>query len=161
ALSRVAACGRIERPQARPNPSLGLHHLAGRLSDKGRGDQSESADPRTERLHLVLKLLDLMRNDLNQLLRLLELCRDDLEQLVKVLKVLLLQRVQLLELLRNDLQQLSGLLPGLLRRADSERPSAESVRARRAKPLSGEWRETPGVQVPDRRRSEPERCSCE
>jgi hypothetical protein len=73
---------------------------------------------------LLLKLLDLLRHELEDVLKLMELLRDDLEQLLKLLKhlqLLQLERVQLLKLLRQDLEQLLGHLLLPRGRADSWR----------------------------------------
>ena len=52
-------------------------HSCGRLTER-----------RLLTLKLLLKLLELLRNDLNDLLKLLKLLRDDLQQLLNVLKQL-------------------------------------------------------------------------
>jgi hypothetical protein len=74
---------------------------------------------------LLLKLLNLLRHELDDLLKLMELLRDDLQQLLKLLKhlqLLLLEIVQLLELLRHELERLLRHLLLPWGRADSQRP---------------------------------------
>ena len=74
---RLAACGRIARPQADLTTWFDLHHMTARLSGERLRSQSEperTGDSRTERLKLLLELLHLLRDDdLNQLLELLQL----------------------------------------------------------------------------------------
>ena len=92
-------------------------------------------------LKLLLKLLNLLRHELEDVLKLMELLRNYLEQLLKLLKhlqLLQLEIVQLLQLLRHDLQQLLGHLLLPRRHADSWRavrrrsPSSLRVADRRS-----------------------------
>jgi hypothetical protein len=68
------------------------------LSGEGVRRETETArDRRTERLLLLLEILDLLRNELNQLLlKLLQLGRYDLQELLKLEQLLLLKDLQLL-----------------------------------------------------------------
>jgi hypothetical protein len=96
-----------------------LHHLSGLRPERLRRDAAEAkraGNPLAERLPLLLRLLkvlELLREELNLLLQLLQLCRNDLQQLLDVMELLLLDVVELLELLRDDLQRLQRLLERL------------------------------------------------
>ena len=65
-------------------------------------ERERTGEPCSERLPLLLQLLDLLRHPLNQLLELLELRRHPLQQQLRMLELLLLELLHLLELLRND-----------------------------------------------------------
>ena len=73
------------------------HHLA-RLAEglgadapwRRRGEAAQSGRLSERLLRLLLRLLDLLRHDLNQLLKLRQLRGDDLQELLHVLELLLL-----------------------------------------------------------------------
>ena len=73
----------------------------------------------------LLKLLELLRHRLNDVLKLVELLRDDLKQLLKLLKHLLLLQLEILHLLKLLRQELERLLRHLL----LPRGYAKSLRA--------------------------------
>ena len=96
--------------------ALALHHLA-RLCAEGKGPDSPGRGRKTGEsgarakalLDLrLLKLLQLLRHELDQLLNLLQLRRQQLDDLLQLLQFLQLHRhelLQMLQLLRHDLQQ--------------------------------------------------------
>ena len=125
----------VTRPQAtcsRAVASVELHHLPCRLpaEDLRRESKPELTRASTERL--LLKLVDLLRHDLDQLLQLLELRRDGLQDLLHLLKLLLLQVLEvlkLLQLLRHDLQDLENLLQRMrVRLLPAEGRGCEGIR---------------------------------
>jgi len=85
-------------------------------------ERDGTLDSRSDRLALLLELLDLVGYDLNQLLELLELGWHPLQQLLQVQEYLLFKQLQLLELLRHDLQPLRDLRQRY--RTDSSSPDA-------------------------------------
>ena len=96
--------------------ALALHHLArlcaeGKGTDPpGRGRKSREPGGRAEALLelRLLKLLKLLRHELDQLVKLLQVRGQQLDDLLQLLKFLQLHRhqlLQLLQLLRHDLQQ--------------------------------------------------------
>jgi hypothetical protein len=149
-----------------------LHHLSGRLASEDLRRQPEPQLTRassTERL--LLKLLELLRDDLDQLLKLLKLCRDYLKQPLKLVRLLLLEDLQLLQLLRYHLQQLQNLLQRLswIDSVPSERLTQGRLNVRllrrrlEAESLTGKRGESPGRCWcgKARRVSESKRGSCD
>jgi hypothetical protein len=65
-------------------------------------------------LKLLLKLVELLRHQLDEVLKLLELLRDDLKQLLNLLQGLLLLQLEILHLLKLLRQELERLLRHLL-----------------------------------------------
>jgi hypothetical protein len=91
-----------------------LHHVAGARSGEGLRRQPEAERARERwTVRLLLKKLDLLRDELDHLLELLELCRHELEKRLNLCQLLLLQPLELLQLLWNDLQELLNLLERL------------------------------------------------
>ena len=75
-------------------------------------DSERARDSLTERLPLLLKLVNLLGHDLDELLKLLQLRGNELKQLLKLEELLLLERLNVLKLLHDDLQQRQNRLRG-------------------------------------------------
>lgn len=147
-MNGVAACDRVEGPQADLTPA-DLHHLAGLPAERvrHRPESERTRKAGAKRLIGLLELLDLMGDNLDELLELLQLRRNEVDQLLEQRGLLLLKELNLLKLLRHDLQQLQDLLRGRLR----------------TKRLTYVRREAPGILRPriDRRRADSIRGTCE
>src|SRR5947207_1107323 len=114
----------------RPRTLNALHHLS-LLTGEGRGQRRQRHERRTKRAanrrrerqtrhalsdllkRSLLKLLDLLRQELNQVLDLLELCRHQLKQLLNLRLLDVLELKHPLQLIRYGLPRLDKLLQRL------------------------------------------------